>query len=99
MKNYLDSDLDVHAIVILTDGFNWELWVRPKGMSVTDLDNPHVKASLRDSLKTVRSRNKISEPYRPHQVRENIDIEAFSKFTVGAVLDVVREDFKVPTSS
>lgn len=99
MENYLDSDLDVHAIAILTDGFDWELWVRPKGESVADLANPYAEASLRDSLLTVRSRNKVTEPYRPHQVRESIDVEAFSSFTESTVLDVIEQEFGVPATS
>ncbi|WP_248896333.1 hypothetical protein [Haloplanus halobius] len=96
MENYLDSDLDIHAVAILSDGFDWELWIRPKGESIDDLDNPFQEASLRDSLRTVRTRNMQTASYRPHEVRSDIDTDAFSQFTVDAVLDVIETEFEVP---
>lgn len=30
VKKYLKKDLDFDAIAILTDGIEWELWVRPQ---------------------------------------------------------------------
>lgn len=98
MENYLDSDLDIHAIAILSDGFDWELWIRPKGESIVDLNNPLQEASLQDSLRTVRTRNMQTASYRPHKVRSNIDTEAFSEFTVDAVLDVIETKFGVPVT-
>lgn len=98
MENYLDSDLDVHAIAILTDGFKWELWVRPKGKTVSELENPRQKADFRSSLGTVRSRNKQNELYRPHKVRHNIQSDAFQAFTVEAVLDTINEEFGIQPS-
>jgi hypothetical protein len=95
MVDYLDSDLDINAITILTDGFEWELWVRPKGESVADLENPYAKTNLRDSLKTVRTRNMKTTPYRTHEVRNNINSETFSDFTLDAVLDTVETEFGV----
>lgn len=99
MKNYLDSDLDINAVAILSDGFNWELWIRPKGKSIDDLDNPFETASLRDSLKTVRTRNMQTTSYRPHKVRNNIETEALSEFTADAVLDVIEAKFGVSATS
>jgi hypothetical protein len=98
MENYLDSDLDIHAVAILSDGFDWELWIRPEGESIDDLDNPVQKASLRDSLRTVRTRNMQTESYRPHKVRSNINTEAFSEFTVDTVLDVIETELNVPVT-
>lgn len=98
-KDYLDSDLDIHAVAILTDGFEWELWVRPKGKSVEDLENPYAEADLRDSLRTVRTRNLKTEPYQPHKVRNNIDTGAFSEFTLDAVLDTIDTELGVDTTS
>ncbi|MDS0300931.1 hypothetical protein NDI76_19475 [Halogeometricum sp. S1BR25-6] len=99
MVNYLDSDLDVHAVAILTDGFEWEIWIRPKGESVDDLDNPYAKASLRDSLKTVRTRNMKTAPYQPHRVRNNIDTDIFSDFMLDAVLETIETEFGVDTTA
>jgi len=98
MENYLDSDLDIHAVAILSDGFDWELWIRPKGETIEDLDNPVQEASLRDSLKTIRTRNMQTASYRPHKVRSNIDTEAFSEFTVDAVLNVIETELDVPVT-
>ncbi|QFU84258.1 hypothetical protein [Natronorubrum aibiense] len=97
--DYLDSDLNVNAIAILTDGFEWELWVRPKGEPIDDLENPYAAANLKPSLKTVRTRNKVTTPYQSHEVRNNIDTEAFSNFALDAVLDVIETEFGVDTNS
>lgn len=98
METYLDTDLDIHAVAILSDGFDWELWIRPKGETTEDLDNPIQEASLQDSLKTVRTRNMQTVSYRPHKVRTNIDTEAFSKFTVDAVLNVIEAELEIPVT-
>jgi hypothetical protein len=99
MAAYLDSDLDIHAVAILSDGFDWELWVRPKGKSMDELETPFREASLRDSLKTVRTRNMQTTSYRPHNVRSNIDTDALSAFTVDAVLDVIQTELDVSVTS
>jgi len=99
MKEYLDGDLDIHAVALLSDGFNWELWVRPKGVPVDELGDPHAEASLRDSLKTIRTRNMKTAPYQPHEVRNNIDTDAFSDFCEEAILDVIENEFGLSTSS
>ncbi len=99
MVDYLDSDLDINAVAILTDGFEWELWVRPKGEPVDELENPYATANLKPSLKTVRSRNRVTAPYQPHLVRNSIDAEAFSEFALDAVLNVIEMEFGVDTSS
>lgn len=99
MEDYLNSDLDVHAVAIPTDGFEWELWVRPKGESVTDLENPYAEADLTDSLKTVRTRNMKTARYQPHKVRNNINSEAFSEFTLDAILDTIETEFGVDTTT
>lgn len=95
MEGYLDSDLDVNAIAILTDGFDWELWVRPKGEAVDDLQNPYATASLREPLKTVRTRNMKMPRYQPHNVRNNIDTESLSDFTVDRILRVIESEFGI----
>lgn len=99
MRKYLDSDLDIHAVAILSDGFDWELWVRPKGKSIDELETPFREASLRDPLKTVRTRNMQTEAYQSYNVRQNIDTDAFSAFTLDAVLSVIEAEFDIPVSS
>ena len=99
MREYLDSDLDIHAVALLTDGFTWELWIRPKGDTVDDLDNPTAKATFRDSLKTIRTRNLETEPYQPFTVRKNIDTDAFSAFTADAVLDTIKAELGMQVAS
>lgn len=95
MKEYFDTDLGVHAIAILTDGFEWELWYRPKNHSTDQLDNPYANASLREALKTVRIRNLEMEKYRPHQVRKMIESDGFSKFKPEAVESLINEEFEL----
>jgi len=97
MAEYLDNDLDVHAVASLTGGFDWELWLRQKGESFAELE-PYAKANLRESLQTVQSRNKVTEPYQPHEVRTNIDTDAFSAFTADSVLSIINEEFDVITA-
>jgi hypothetical protein len=99
MQAYLDSDLDIHAVALLSDGFDWELWIRPKGQPTADLDNPVQQASLRNPLKTVRTRNMETTSYRPHTVRNNINTEAFTQFTADAVLDMIETEFDLSVTS
>lgn len=64
-----------------------------------NLDNPYAGASLRESLKTVRPRYNTTAPYQPYELRNNIDTDGFSGFTVDAVLGVIGTEFGVDTSS
>lgn len=98
MVEYLESDLDLHAIAILSDGFDWELWVRPRNTPIDELDNPYAAASLQDSLNTVKKRNMVAESYRPHQARNQIDVDGFSDFEVDAVLEIVEDEFDIGLS-
>lgn len=95
MREYLDSDLDVHAVAILSDGFDWELWLRPRGDSIANLNNPYAEASLRKPLQIVQSRNKVTTPYRSYEVRDEIDTEAFSNFTADAISNLIEEKLDV----
>jgi hypothetical protein len=36
VKEYLKKDLDFDAIAVLTDGIQWELWVRPRNEPLAD---------------------------------------------------------------
>jgi len=99
MEDYLRKEENLHALGILSDGLTWQLWIRPKGEPLDNLDNPYVEASLRDPLKTVRTRNNTTAPYQPHKVRNNIDTDVFSSFTVDAMLGVIETEFGVDTSS
>jgi len=98
MVNYLNSDLDIHAAAILTDGLTWELWMRPRGKETADLENPHAKVSLRNSLKTVRTRNLSTTPYQPHKVRTNIDVDKLSEFTFDSVLGSIESKLNIDTT-
>lgn len=95
MVDYLDSDLDHHAVAILTDGFDWELWVRPRNQATDDLDNPYAATSLRNALKTVRTRNMSVEQYRSHTVRNQIDVDGFSAFKSDTVKRIIQKEFDV----
>lgn len=96
MEDYLDSDLDHHALAILSDGFEWELWVRPRNQATDSLDNPYETASLRHSLNEVKRRNLEQESYRPHMVRQEIDVEGFSAFQWDAVKSMMSSEFGTP---
>ena len=96
MEDYLDSDLDHYAIAILSDGFEWELWVRPRNQATDRLDNPYATASLRQSVNDVKKRNIEKESYRPHLVRQAIDVEGFSSFRWDTVSSMMQSKFSIP---
>ena len=91
MKEYLRMEEDLHAVAVLTDGFDCELWVRPRGRQISELDNPVAKTSLKDPLKVVRTRNMSLEPYRPYQVRNRIDSDGFEEFTVDSLISRIHD--------
>jgi hypothetical protein len=95
MVQYLKNEENLHAIGILSDGFTWQLWVRPKGEPADKDESLHTEISLVDSLQTVRIRNRAIESYRPHRVRERIDTDAFSDFTADSILSIVEDEFQI----
>lgn len=95
MTEYLEHDIDLHAVAFLTDGFQWELWTRSKGASIEELDNPLANFDLRYPLKAVQARNKDVEPYSPYDVRNHIEKNALSHFTADAVNRLVRQDVEI----
>jgi hypothetical protein len=95
VAEYLKKDLDFDAIAILTDGIDWELWVRPQNKPLDDDYEPERTASLRPVLTDAKTRNLENESYHPHHVRTKIDVEAFDEFTKPAVLGVVRNEFEI----
>lgn len=84
-KAYLQSDLDYHAVLLLTDGIDWELWLRPQNQVLAHVEDndytPFATASLEGPLKAVRARNKQQESYQPHYLRDEINEEAFRAFS------------------
>lgn len=94
-KNYLRSDLDYHALILLTDGIEWELWIRPRNSPLEDSYTPYVSASLETPLKAIRGRNKQNESYSSHEVRKKIDESSIDNFTSSAVLDIVQREFDI----
>ena len=94
VRKYLAADLDYHAVVLLTDGIEWELWTRPRR---TDggRQGRVATASLADALETVLRRNKECETYVRHEVREDLDEDTFAGFLSDDVLEIVEEEFAV----
>lgn len=97
MEAYLQDDIDLNAIAILTDGFDWELWVRPRNTEFDNLDVPYAEANLKEPLKQVRTRNMTVEPYRPFQVRNDIDSDAFSAFSKDSIRGIISDKFDIKT--
>lgn len=94
MADYLNKDLELDAITILTDGFDWELWVRPHGQSVDlDDDAPSAAVSLRDPLRAIQARNMEVDSDSSYDVRNRIDTEALVSFSAEAVREVVAIEF------
>lgn len=98
MEQYLKDEENLHAIGILSDGFTWQLWVRPKGEPADKEESLYTEVSLQDPLQTVRSRNKATEPYQPHSVRNSIDTDSLSTFTAGSVMSVIEDEFEIDIS-
>lgn len=93
VKEYLKQDLDFHAVVLLTDGIEWELWIRPQNQSLSDDYTPYREASLRDALGSSKALNMEITPRHPYHIRKQIDVDAFSKFGASAILDLIQEEF------
>jgi hypothetical protein len=98
MRNYLNSDLEVDAVTVLTDGFNWELWVRPGGQSVDEDEDPYAEASLRDPLQATTARNMEVDTARAFDIRDRIDTDAFSSFTTDSLREIVKTELDCPIS-
>lgn len=92
MRDYLNKDIDFNAVTILTDGFEWELWVRPQGEQTDEGDTPYAKASLRDPLKAIAARNMEVDTATAYNVRDRIDSDAFSPFTAPSIRRILREE-------
>lgn len=95
METYLNKDLDFHAISLLTDGVEWELWIRPRNEELSDKYVPYVTASLRDALKTVKNRNLEQEPYNKYDARGQIDTKKFDNFTHEGLIDMIHDKFEL----
>ena len=94
VRKYLAADLDYHAVVLLTDGIEWELWTRPRGRD-GERQGRVATASLADALETVLRRNKECETHVRHEVREDLDEDTFAGFLSDDVLEIVEEQFGV----
>lgn len=95
IREYLAKDLDFHAVTVLTDGIQWELWLRPKEQPLEDDDTPYRSASLREALGSAKARNLHDESYHPHHVRGLIDHDDFSQFTPRLMRDTIQKEFGV----
>jgi len=99
VQEYLQKDLDFHAVVILTDGIKWELWLRPRNEPLElDEDGEYeadATASLRDALGQVKGRNLQKHSYHPHHTRGKLDEEAFSDFTASVIQNIIQSEFEI----
>lgn len=86
---YLDGDLDFHALAVLTDGIEWELWVRP----LHGDPSLYACADLKPVFRDVKARNLENESYRQRAVCEKVDENSFAAFTAPAVVETVRREF------
>jgi hypothetical protein len=97
VKEYLKKDLDFDAIAVLTDGIEWELWVRPRNEPLSDDYEPEQETSLRPALTDAKTRNLENESYNPHHTRSKIDSDKFKQFTAESILEVSRSEFGLNT--
>lgn len=97
MRDYLNEDLDLDALAILTDGLEWEMWVRPRGESIPEDNEAHAKVSLEAALGITRDRNKSVESVNPHSIRSgHINVDEFSRFKAESVREIVQSEFDSP---
>jgi hypothetical protein len=96
VKTYLQKDLDVDAFVILTDGIEWELWIRPRNEPLAVDDDgryePDASATLREALGNTKIRNTDNGAYHPHTARDELDATAFEAFTAPALLEAIKAE-------
>lgn len=92
VHEYLQKDLDFRAVAILTDGVEWELWVRSRNESISDLEEyePEASASLRGVIGDAKSRHLEDESYHAYNVRSRIETDNFTNFTRSGVLSTVK---------
>lgn len=95
VKQYLQKDLDFHALAVLTDGIDWELWIRTRNEPL-ELDengkyDPDATANLRETLGFVKARNLENHSYHPHNVRKAVDEEGFNAFTTSSIFTTLKE--------
>jgi hypothetical protein len=88
VEDYLKRDMDFHAVALLSDGIEWELWIRP----MNEHPSLYQVADLRNTLREVQSRNLEKEAYQPYAVRGTID-EVFGGFKDAAVKDIICSEF------
>lgn len=88
---YLEKDLDFHAVAVLTDGIKWELWIR----RLDEDPFRYTCADLKPVFRDVKARNLEGESYHPHSVREKINDDSFAAFTALAVVETVRSEFRL----
>lgn len=92
---YLKKDLDFDAVAVLTDGIDWELWVRPQKQPLDDNYEPERTASLRSAVNNAKIRNLENESYSPHNVRNKISTKKFNEFTAQAVINLIQNEFEI----
>lgn len=99
MIEYLNSDVNTNAVVVLTDGFDWQLWVRSKGESVDRNDGAYAEASLQSSLQSIRARNMEIDSKGAHELRSAIDTDSFADFTRESLIGIVEDEFGIDTAT
>jgi len=101
VREYLRKDTDFDALAVLTDGIEWELWVRPRNepLDKPEEHEPYAAASLRDVLGEAKARNIENESYHAFNARGEIEESAFSLFTGDSVSNVVESVFEQQVSS
>lgn len=95
VDEYLNNDLDFHAITFLTDGIEWEMWLRHRKEPIASAYSPYAVASFRKPIQEVSSRNFEKEDYRPHRVRDMIDVDSFSSMTDDGIRAAIHDEFGV----
>lgn len=98
VREYLQKDLDFHAAVILTDGIEWELWLRPRHEPLAEEYDPHETTSLQNAFGYAKAQNLQEHSYSKHEARQSINQKKFHSFTASALFETIESEFDITIS-
>lgn len=92
MYDYLEKDLDLGVVVIITDGLDWELWYRTFEMSDPQLGG---ETSVQEALERTTCLNKEGVEYRPFYARKALDEVGLASLSAEGLYALLDEEFEI----
>ncbi|MFC5973967.1 hypothetical protein ACFPYI_21820 [Halomarina salina] len=87
-REYMSRDMDLNALMVLTDGFEWEFVLSGSYAEYPTLDLEPVFHELRKRLIE-------NESYDPHSVRKLVSSQPVDLFTATGIRDIVEREYAV----